>query len=186
MGRWEPDARGRLATAALALYAEQGFEGTTAAEIARAAGLSESSYFRHFADKREVLFAAFDSAGELLTTSIADSQAGASPWDVTITAIDALCTFVQNEPEIGRQRIEVIAANPSLRERDLSKHAELATLIARALGARGVPLLTAEVVAETAMAAYQVAVAAWAAGGPALQLPALFRSTIEELRRAIP
>jgi hypothetical protein len=57
MTRWEPNARGRLEQAALALYGERGFENTTVAEIAARAGLTERTFFRHFADKREVLFA---------------------------------------------------------------------------------------------------------------------------------
>ena len=57
MGRWEPDARGRLVKAAMELYGERGFEQTTVAEIAERAGLTERTFFRHFADKREVLFA---------------------------------------------------------------------------------------------------------------------------------
>ena len=57
MSRWEPDARGRLEKAALALYGERGFENTTVAEIADRAGLTERTFFRYFTDKREVLFA---------------------------------------------------------------------------------------------------------------------------------
>ena len=66
MGRWEPDARGRLAKAAMELYAEQGFEQTTVAEIAARAGLTERTFFRHFADKREVLFYGMEMARDLL------------------------------------------------------------------------------------------------------------------------
>lgn len=62
MSRWEPNARGRLEQAALELYLEQGFDRTTVVEIAARAGLTERTFFRHFADKREVLFA---GAGEL-------------------------------------------------------------------------------------------------------------------------
>ena len=53
MTRWEPNGRGRLELAALALYGERGFENTTVAEIAARAGLTERTFFRHFADKRE-------------------------------------------------------------------------------------------------------------------------------------
>ena len=56
MGRWEPGARGRLARVALELYAERGFEQTTVEDIAERAGVTERTFFRHFADKREVLF----------------------------------------------------------------------------------------------------------------------------------
>src|SRR6266851_3359680 len=81
MGRWEPDARGRLAQAALTLYAEQGFDQTTVAEIARLAGLTERTFFRHFADKREVLFYGTETARGLLVRAVADAPASATPID---------------------------------------------------------------------------------------------------------
>ena len=66
MGRWEPDARGRLAKAAMTLYADQGFDQTTVAEIAARAGLTERTFFRHFADKREVLFYGMEMLQDVL------------------------------------------------------------------------------------------------------------------------
>jgi AcrR family transcriptional regulator len=60
MGRWEPDARGRLEQAALDLYQDRGFEQTTVTEIAERAGLTERTFFRYFADKREVVFGGQD------------------------------------------------------------------------------------------------------------------------------
>ena len=79
MSRWEPDARGRLEQAALALYGERGFEQTTVAEIAKRAGLTERTFFRHFADKREVLFAGADALRELLVSTVAKAPGGARP-----------------------------------------------------------------------------------------------------------
>src|SRR5437879_11940076 len=56
MARWEGGARERLQAAALKRFTEQGFDGTTVAEIAATAGLTERTFFRYFADKREVRF----------------------------------------------------------------------------------------------------------------------------------
>src|SRR5215469_763680 len=81
MGRWEPNARGRLAAVALALYAEHGFEQTTVAQIAARAGLTERTFFRHFADKREVLFYGSDMARNLVARTVADAPASATPMD---------------------------------------------------------------------------------------------------------
>src|SRR6516164_3427702 len=99
MGRWEPNARGRLAQAAMTLYAEQGFEQTTVAEIAARAGLTERTSFRHFADKREVLFYGMDIARDLLTRAVADAPASAAPVDAVGAALEALGTMIQENPE---------------------------------------------------------------------------------------
>jgi AcrR family transcriptional regulator len=68
MSRWEPDARGRLGQAAIELYVERGFDDTTVADIAERAGLTERTFFRHFADKREVLFAGQDEFQQLFVS----------------------------------------------------------------------------------------------------------------------
>lgn len=78
MSRWEPDARGRLERAALELYAERGFELTTVAEIAERAGLTERTFFRHYADKREVLFGGQHVLQELFVGAVA--TAVGAPW----------------------------------------------------------------------------------------------------------
>src|SRR3954447_15369703 len=89
MVRWEPNARGRLEQAAFALYGERGFENTTVAEIAERAGLTERTFFRHYADKREVLFAGSDALQELLVTTVAETGADVAPIDAVAAAIEA-------------------------------------------------------------------------------------------------
>ena len=79
MGRWEPDARGRLEQAALALYLERGFENTTVAEIAERAGLTERTFFRYFADKREVLFSGSAIMKGLLVQTAVDAPSSTAP-----------------------------------------------------------------------------------------------------------
>src|SRR5215469_6493583 len=102
MGRWEPDARGRLAKAAMELYAEQGFEQTTVAEIAARAGLTERTFFRHFADKREVLFYGMEMLQGLLARAIADAPASATPMDAVSAAYQAASALIQENPERAR------------------------------------------------------------------------------------
>src|SRR6185312_8615863 len=79
MSRWEPNARGRLEQAALDLYGERGFEQTTVAEIAERAGLTERTFFRYFADKREVLFGGSDEVRDALVEAVAAAPEPASP-----------------------------------------------------------------------------------------------------------
>ncbi|HEX4421593.1 MAG TPA: TetR family transcriptional regulator [Kofleriaceae bacterium] len=159
MARWEPDAPGRLAQAALDLYGERGFEQTTVAEIAARAGLSERTFFRHFADKREVLFAG--SMQELMVAAIADAPDGAAPIDAVAAAVDAAATLLQERREFARRRQSVIAANPGLQERELIKLSALAGAMAAALRQRGVSEPTASLSAEAGIAVFKVAFERW-------------------------
>src|SRR5271163_940416 len=103
MTRWEPNARGRLVQAAMELYSERGFEQTTVAEIAERAGLTERTFFRHFADKREVLFAGADALRELLVSTVAGAPESAAPIDAVATALEAAGAFIQEGGELAHQ-----------------------------------------------------------------------------------
>src|SRR5690242_21635033 len=104
MARWEPNARGRLEQAAMELYAERGFDQTTVAEIAARAGLTERTFFRHFADKREVLFYGTEMLRDLLVRAVADVPATATAMDAVSVAFEAAGAVLQENPEreIGR------------------------------------------------------------------------------------
>jgi AcrR family transcriptional regulator len=182
MGRWEPNARGRLAQAALTLYAERGFEQTTAAEIARFAGLTERTFFRHFADKREVLFYGMDSLRDLIVRTIADAPSSAGPMDAVGAALAAVGAIVQESPEPARLRYAVVSANAELRERELIKLAELAAAMAGALRDRDVTESAASLAAETGIAVYRVAFARWISEPGQPDLPGILRESMAELR----
>ncbi|RCH67890.1 TetR family transcriptional regulator [Streptomyces sp. SDr-06] len=185
MGRWEPNARGRLAQAALELYVEQGFEKTTAAEIAARAGLTERTYFRHFADKREVLFSGTEMVRDLLTRVVADTPAGAAPMDVVGHALETLgAQFLENAERV-RLRESIVSAHAELRERELIKLAGLAVAMSEALRGRGVPEPAASLAAETGIAVFKVAFARWIdePGGPDLQ--ERIRASMEELKNVL-
>src|SRR3954454_15627515 len=111
MGRWEPNARERLAKAALELYSERGFESTTVAEIAERAGLTERTFFRHYADKREVLFAGSAALQELLRTTVAEAGEDVAPIDAVAAAIEAAGEVLEQRREHARRRHALIAAN---------------------------------------------------------------------------
>src|ERR1700741_3817614 len=119
MGRWEPNARGRLEQAAWELYRERGFDQTTVAEIAKRAGLTERTFFRYFADKREVLFYGSGMLQERLV-------GGGSPLPAGVgSPLGAAGEPVEEIRDFSRRRQSVVAANPELRERELIKLAAL-------------------------------------------------------------
>src|SRR5579871_2964583 len=125
MARWEPDSRGRLRRAALELYGERGFEQTTVAEIAARAGLTERTFFRQFADKREVLFAGSEALEQRLVEAVAEAPDPLSPIAAVARGLEAVGAALPAR-ELARARQEVIAANAELRERELAKLASLA------------------------------------------------------------
>jgi AcrR family transcriptional regulator len=185
MGRWEPDARGRLAKAAMELYAEQGFEQTTVAEIAARAGLTERTFFRHFADKREVLFYGMERLRDLLARAVADAPASATAMDAVGAAFEAAGAIFQENPERVRLRDAIVSANAELRERELIKLAAMAAAVAGALRDRGIPEPAASLAAEAGVAVFKVAFARWISDPGQPDLPAIFRESMTELRGAL-
>jgi AcrR family transcriptional regulator len=161
MSRWEPDARGRLEQAALTLYRERGFDRVTVAEIAEQAGLTERTFFRHYADKREVLFAGSQILQRRLTDAVAQAPTTTAPMDVVINAVAATGPVFDDRRDLARQRQAIIAANPELQERELIKLAALTAALTAALHERGVGEQQASLAAHTGMAVFHVAFGRW-------------------------
>ncbi|MGW2646237.1 TetR/AcrR family transcriptional regulator [Streptomyces sp. NPDC001393] len=182
MGRWEPDARGRLAKAALELYAERGYEQTTVAEIAKRAGLTERTFFRHYADKREVLFSGAGELEELIVRAVADAPEAAVPLDALSAGLDAAAEAFTDRREHARRRHAVITANAELQERELIKLASMASALAGALRGRGVPEPTASLAAEAGVAVFKVAFERWIAPGEERPMQQLIRESLTELK----
>ncbi len=182
MGRWEPNARGRLLKAAFELYSEQGFEQTTVAEIAKRAGLTERTFFRHFADKREVLFAGADALQELLVSTVASAPDSAAPIDATAAGIEAAGALIQEGGELPRQRQAIIAASTELQERELIKLASLASALADALRRRGVKDPAASLTAQAGIAVFKVAFERYVEETNQQDLPRLIRESLQELK----
>ncbi|KAB7758125.1 TetR family transcriptional regulator [Mycolicibacterium mucogenicum DSM 44124] len=183
VGRWEPNAQGRLEQAALELYLEQGFDETTVAEIAARAGLTERTFFRHFTDKREVLFRGRELA-DALEAAIDDAPAAAAPLDAVSAALESVSDFFAERRPHARRRQTVINANPSLQERELIKLASLATSIADALRRRGVADPAAGLVAETGIAVFKVAFDQWLTDPADRSLAEHIREALAELKSA--
>jgi AcrR family transcriptional regulator len=181
MARWEPDARGRLEQAALDLYVERGFDQTTVAEIASHAGLTERTFFRHFADKREVLFGG-GAMADGLAAAVDAAPDTEPPLDAVIAALESLSDFFAERQPHARRRQKVIAANPSLQERELIKLASLSTAMAGALRRRGVTEPAASLAAETGVAVFKVAFERWLDDAQERTLAQHIRESLDELR----
>ena len=159
--RGEDDVRARLRGAALELFRDRGYDRTTAAEIAGRAGVTERTFFRHFPDKREVLFDGEATLRAALTAAVADAPDGLAPLDTLFRAFRAVRPMLEGNRPYAQPRYEVIAGTPALRERELAKTDALADALAAALQARGVAELRAVLAARTGMAAFVHATVAW-------------------------
>jgi AcrR family transcriptional regulator len=190
MARWEPNARERLIRAAVELFAEQGYEATTVNEIAeRAGGLTKTTFFRHFADKREVLFAGQEMHDRIVAEAIAEAPESAMPLQMIGLALDELAAaFTQDRREIGRRLRAVIANSPELQERAASKRAALSGAMAEALRKRGVSELVADLAAEVGTRAFYGAFERWTSSGESgdeRTLVEYAREILAKLRAAI-
>jgi len=182
MARWQPDASGRLQEAALELYGERGFESTTVAEIAERAGLTKRTFFRYFADKREVLFHGSERLAETFATAIAAAPASAAPLDAAIAALDAAAPYFEERRAFATRRQQIIAASPELRERELIKLAKLAEVVADALRARGVGEPAATLTAEAAITVFRVTFGRWVDPANRKSFERLVRDSVADLR----
>jgi AcrR family transcriptional regulator len=185
MGRWEPNARGRLAAAAMELYRERGFEQTTVAEIAKRAGLTERTFFRHFADKREVLFDGSGSLQELFVHAVAEAPEQAPPIEAMAAGLDVVGRQFVGHREYSRMRQDIIVANAELRERELIKLASIAAALTDALRGRGVGEPAASLTAEAGVAVFRVGFERWIAPAEERELPQLMRESLDELKAVI-
>jgi AcrR family transcriptional regulator len=162
------------------LYATRGFENTTVAEIAKRAGLTERTFFRHFGDKREVLFAAAGALQEALVSTVANAPDSLAPIEAVAAGLEAAGAEVPNR-ETARARQTIIAANPELRERELIKFASLAAALAEALRARGLPDPAATLTAEVGVAVFRIAFERWIDDTNDRDFPQLIRESLDEL-----
>ncbi len=182
MVRWEPGARERLQQAALELFASQGFEQTTAQQIARAAGLTERTFFRHFADKREVLFLGQDQFVAAFLAGVDGAPPGAAPLELVAAALRSAAELFPDERRpYSRLRQIVIDQNPALLERERYKLTHLSTAVADALRARGVDDLAAALAGQSATTVFGIAFAQWIRDGEERSLADITRYVLREL-----
>ena len=182
MARWEPGARERLQAAALELFATRGYEQTTAAEIAQSVGLTERTFFRHFSDKREVLFYGQQQFLEAFINGVDAAPPDASPLEVIASALHAAALFFPDERRPhSRMRQSVIDQNPALQERELHKLASLAATVAEALRARGIGDPAATLAAQSGATVFGIAFAQWIREGERRSLSDIAPDVLHEL-----
>ncbi len=187
MARWEPGARERLVVAAVDLFTEQGYDATTVAQIADRAGVTKSTFFRHFPDKRELLVAGQEALSRLLTEGIAEAPHAASPLEAVAAGLErASSAMGQMNRELGPRLKAAVAASAELQDRDALKSVGLAAAMTNALQARGVPDLIAHLAAEMGALAFKRGYAEWLDADQDTEggLAAYTATALEDLRAA--
>jgi AcrR family transcriptional regulator len=183
MARWEPGTAERLQKAALELFATRGFEQTTAAEIAQSVGLTERTFFRHFSDKREVLFHGQHHLVQAFLDGVQSAPPGASPIEIVAGALRSVASFFPQERRAhSRMRQKVIDQNPALQERERNKLADLAATFADALRSRGVDEPAATLAAQSGATVFGIAFTQWIAEGEQRSFAELEADVLAELR----
>jgi AcrR family transcriptional regulator len=164
------------------LYSERGYAQTTVAEIAERAGLTERTFFRYFADKREVLFWGAGALADLLVDTVAAAPEGVAPIDAVAAGLDAAGELLAARREGARRRAAIIAENAELQERELIKLASLAAALAATLRERGVREPAASLAAETGIAVFKIAFERWIDEANEQDLSRLIEDSFDELR----
>ena len=145
----------------MALFQERGYGRTTVEEIAARAGLTERTFFRYFADKREVLFSGSKDLEKLIVEAVAEAPRATAPLDAVSAALEATAPLFEHRRKLARKRQALVAAHAELRERELTKLSSLATAIGEALRVRGVSKPAANLTAETGIAIFKSAFERW-------------------------
>jgi AcrR family transcriptional regulator len=185
MTRWEPGSRERLQGAALDLFSKQGFENTTVAEIATQAGVNRRTFFRHFTDKRDVLFAGAAELEALLVGRTVDAQSNLAPLDAIVAALAAIGTDSMVPRHYLRQRQAVIAASPELMERELIKFDSLSAAFADGLRQRGVDDPTAGLAAQAGVSILRTAYSRWAEADDGAEMGQIAHDVLAGFRAAV-
>jgi AcrR family transcriptional regulator len=184
MARWEPDARGRLENAAMKLFQERGYGRTTVEEIAARAGLTERTFFRYFADKREVLFSGSKDLEKSIVDGIEGAPREASPLEAVVAALEAAGAELQDRRDIRfvRARYALVTNHSEVQERELIKLASLALAATKALHARSVPEPAASLAAEVGIAVFKIGFERWVNERRPRSLAAHIRAAADALK----
>jgi AcrR family transcriptional regulator len=182
MSRWEPDAEGRLTKAAIALFDEQGYDETTVAQIAEAAGLTKRTFFRYFTDKREVLFNGSHEFQKRWIGGIQAAPPDAGPMAALSAGLDEVAKLLADRHPFARVRSRIIAANPELQERELIKLQTLTGAVTAALVDRGVAVNAATLAAHAGVTVFHVAFVRWVEQDDPTALRVLMDQSLQDLR----
>lgn len=185
MSRWKPDAPGRLVKAAIELFDERGYEATTVAEIAEAAGLTKRTFFRYFTDKREVLFMGSEELRDSWVSGVQGAPRQAPALEAVNRGLDAVAELFGDRHEFAGIRSRIIAANVELQERELIKLAMLAETLAGVLRERGVSDQAAELAAQTGVTVFHTAFGRWVQQEDPAAMRALMDEALADLRAVV-
>lgn len=161
MGRWVPDAQGRLIQAAIELFSDRGFEQVTVAQIAARAGLTERTFYRYFSDKREVLFFGSDAFEAAMVEALQSAAESLVPVQAVAVAVESIASFFEDRRSYAQRRQAIIDANAELQERERRKMGAIAVAMAAALERRGTKSLAAKLAAEMGVAVFRLAFDHW-------------------------
>lgn len=185
MSRWKPDAEGRLIQAAIALFDEQGYDATTVAGIAAAAGLTKRTFFRYFTDKREVLFNGSHELRDRWVGGIETAPPHVGPMAAVSAGLDQVAELFTDRHHFAKLRSRIISANPELQERELIKLQSLAGAVEAALVARSVPANAASLASQAGVTVFHVAFARWVEQDDPTAFKRLIEESMQELRSVI-
>ncbi|KRA22100.1 transcriptional regulator [Microbacterium sp. Root61] len=110
-------ARTAVVAAALDLFAENGFDQTSVEQIAQAAGVSRSTFFRQFGGKDDVVFADHELLLDHLREYLAKPHE--NPWVAVCEASVHVYRHFAADPELARRRYAVVREVPALRDREI-------------------------------------------------------------------
>ena len=164
------------------LYGECGYDHTTVADIAERAGLTERTFFRHFADKREVLFSGAQALLDLLVATVVNAPDSATPIEAVTLALEAAGGLFNERRGFSVQRQRIIDGSAELQERELIKLASLAGALGEALRQRGVSDPTAGLTGEVAIAIFKVSFERWVYATEPSDLAQVIRDSLDQLR----
>ncbi|WP_410671864.1 TetR/AcrR family transcriptional regulator [Amycolatopsis sp. cmx-4-68] len=184
MARWDPGTADRLRKAALELYSEHGYDAVTVTQIAERAGITRRSYFRYFADKREVLFAGSEQLPPAVAEAVLDAEEAESPLQTVLAAVADVGTQVTRLVDPSPERRAVIASSAELSERERTKQAAITTAIREALERRGTAAESAKLAAQAANAVFGDAFDRWIDSAGALDFPACLAAATAAFRKA--
>ncbi len=182
MSRWQPNARGRLEQAAFELFRDRGYEQTTVADIAARAGLTERTFFRHYADKREVLFGGAAVLQDELVKALDGLPLTLSAIEAVRIAVETVSTLMHGRRALARERQRIVAAHADLQERELIKRATLTAALAQALQRRGVPEPAASLAADMGMAVFYIGFGHWLDDAAGREFAEIVHERFDQLR----
>lgn len=182
MSRWKPDARGRLEQAAFELFRDRGYEETTVADIAARAELTERTFFRHFTDKREVLFGGSDQLKDELIRAVTEAPAALSPLETVRLAVGSMSAMFRGRREFALERSKIVAAHADVMERELIKRASLTAVLSHGLQQRGVAPFAANLAADMGLAAFHIGFAQWLEDDSGREMEAIVDEAFDQIK----